>query len=151
MRRETLHYEKELHNLNPDVLEMAAILLNGGWLLLWIIAICSLIWEDDRMTIPGIMGSTVLWITRLWSKVWLLVSKGLCALKSFIWGAILQETKGRVFFSFFFLATVWFEPSDLLWHVSALVFNPCAFPGVWPDQECCSGPGCVSCLSAYSN
>lgn len=77
---------------------MASILLNGGWLLLWIIAICSLIWEDDRMTIPGLMGSTVLWITRLWSKVWLLVSKGLGALKSFTWGAILQETKGRVFF-----------------------------------------------------
>lgn len=60
-----------------------------------------------------------------------------------------RKLKGEYFF--FFLGTVWLEPSDLLWHVSALVFNPCAFPGAWPDKGCCSGPGCVSCLSAYSN
>lgn len=44
--------KKEGHNPNLDVLEMAPVLLKSGWLLLWIIAICSLSGEDDGTTIP---------------------------------------------------------------------------------------------------
>ena len=112
VRRETLHYEKEWHNPNLDVLEMAPVLLNSGWLLLWIIAICSLSGEDDGTTIPWHNGihCTVDNSTPPGSN---------CGAKG---GCLLPED------SHLFLRTIWLELSDLLWHVSALVFNPCAFP-----------------------
>lgn len=73
------------------------------------------------------MGST-LGITqhhhqRLWGKGWLLASRAFSIHKKCSWGAILQEDTGRVLY----LRTVCLELSDLLYQISALVFNPCVF------------------------
>lgn len=128
---------------------MAPVLLNSGWLLLWIIAICSLSGEDDRTTIPWHNGihCTVDNSTPPGSNCGAkggcllpedsVLTKSSCEVQSY------RKLKGGSFF--WELNCVAYCGMFLPWCLIHVLF-----PEAWPDQRCWLWP-CVCELFAYSN
>lgn len=139
---------------NPDlgVLQMTPVLLHGRGLALWISAICSLNGEDN--------GMTILWQNGIHSVDNSAPPGSSCGAKGgflLLEYSVLTKGPGEVQSCRKLQGGSFFgELSGLNWLTSYSKFLPrysihVFFPGAWTDQVYWLQPGCVSCLSVYSN